>query len=192
MRIFDYNDKENQRQEHCERCGKWYGEDRLHPHHIHLKKNSDDCVWVCFKCHRWIHDHVSEAENEGFLIRSTFGMKLNKAKKTKSCEHSKTWNKFDATGLHIMCSYCGKEVKEAKFGTHKKKTNPTETNKVPKMGYGQSDPRIVEAENLKRQLTSLKLKAKQSAGDAEEWKRIKDQEKEVKAKMKKLQDSYED
>ena len=63
---------------HCERCGRFikeYGPDlgdgsRHHRHKqgVGGKNRLYNLVFLCVKCHRWVHRHEAEAAREGWIL----------------------------------------------------------------------------------------------------------------------------
>lgn len=52
------------RQGKCARCGIFSS---LEEHHIYRRTNNKtETVFICRNCHRWIHDHIAQAREEGF------------------------------------------------------------------------------------------------------------------------------
>jgi len=88
----------------CVECAAWTNI----AHHLHGRKWSDVCIWLCFDCHRYCHDHPEWAKKRGYMKRTVQDKTMKKAKKFKGCKHTKRyWSK--AVG-DFVCNYCGKAV----------------------------------------------------------------------------------
>lgn len=143
-------------------------------HHVGMSKYDDRCIWVCNECHQKIHNPrafglpSSWAYDNKYLLR--WGDRMKKEKKIKKCTHSKSY--YNAQLDKITCQFCGQEVDDIKYGT-KKKVEPitrkyrkgkggagNEKNIATKMGYEKQDPRIAQAEGLKRERAALSVQIK--------------------------------
>lgn len=166
-------------------------------HHIGGKTYDDRAIWVCYNCHQKIHNPTSFglpaswAYDNYYLLRRNSTMA--KEKKSKACSHSKTYNKFDDKGMHIMCSYCGKEVNQPGYGKKTKKTDhiPDSGKKIAKMGYDDKQPpHIIEAAKLKQRFDALKGYIKKTK-DAQKRAKFETELAEVHSRMKQLQAEYD-
>src|SRR6187551_3553434 len=114
--------------QHCEICQEYK---LCCQHHTGHRRYSDEIIWICNSCHAEIHRDPKTAYEKGYLVKHNKSYKIEmKEKKTKTCDHSKTFNVFLNGQLIIKCNYCGKQVNEAKFGTHKKKEQSVDVVKV--------------------------------------------------------------
>jgi hypothetical protein len=56
----------------CERCGI---QRAGHKHHRKLRRHGDhrpaNLLDLCSDCHRWVHEHVAQSYEFGYLVRST-------------------------------------------------------------------------------------------------------------------------
>lgn len=187
-----YNQKLNGETHQCEVCGV-IGQNVQH--HVAGRRYDDRCIWVCVECHARIHANPEWAYKHNYLLKR--GNNMQKAKKTKSCAHTKTMNRMINGKLVPVCLFCGQQTKEMHWGLHKpKKEVPSNLRgpkaPVTKMGFDKQDPRIAEAEKLKRRYVSLKRFVNRGLGTPEELKQAKDDMKQVESDMKKLQASYEE
>lgn len=171
-------------------------------HHLHrgAGRSSSKVIWICifdgFKegCHERIHRDPAWAYRKGYLIRNTLNFNTNtmtKEKKSKQCEHTKTMNSFEGGKLHIKCIFCKKEINEMRNGKKKPHTEVAKTPAV-KIGYEKQDPRIKEAELLKRQYVALRRKINKGYGTPAELAADKERVKVLLAKMKSIESSYEE
>ena len=193
-----YNKKLNGEIHECEVCG-FPGE--LIQHHVGGKRYDDRAIWVHDLCHKKIHNPTAYgypgnwAYDNNYLLRRSNNMV--KEKKTKTCDHNKTYNDFSSGVLKIMCNYCGKSVNEPKFGSHKKNVVVKTpgmgwTDLKIKMGHEFQDPRIKQAEGLKRELAGIKINLKKYAYDKQKYEYWNNEKARVNHEMKKLQKSFED
>lgn len=196
-----YNKKLNGEIHHCEVCGNSPTHIDLNSgkrlgsviqHHVGGKRYDDRAIWVCNECHQKIHNPTAFglpsnwAYDNAYLLRRSNNML--KEKKTKTCAHTKTIG-FNPP----KCMYCGQVVKEMAHGTKKaKKDHIADSSKKIKMGQEQQDPRIKQAENLKKELTGIQLNIKKFAHDKQRYEYWTNEKARVKDEMKKLQASYED
>lgn len=194
-----YNKKLNGQQHQCEVCGKKPthidNETGLRvgsvvQHHVAGRRYDDRCIWVCFKCHAEIHANPKWAYENNYLLKRSNDML--KEKKTKTCSHSKTWNKFVGGNLVIMCSYCGKSVDKAAYGATKKKSDHIpEAGKKMKMGYDDKQPpHIVEAAKLKSRSDVLKALIKKTK-DAKKKADFEVEFAQVNKRMRELQKEFD-
>lgn len=184
--------KKHDKYNKCEVCEKMK---ECHYHHIYHRKYSDEGIWVCPICHKKIHDNPQWAYDNGYLIRHNNIYIPKKEKKMKKCNHSTTM--FDKTLGYIRCQFCGAKVSELKFGSSKKATALKTSNKGSKiqsvkMGYEKQDPRIKQAEMLKRRLTSINIKSKKYGRDPQMIELLKKQRDEVQIEMRKLQSTFDE
>lgn len=202
-----YDKKAGWQLKQCEICKKPRYCAQHHLERSFDKKNSD-VIWVCFKCHRNIHDDTETAYKKGHLKRHDFTFKpvTMKEPKKKSCSHSKSY--YDSRLGYIKCQYCGKPVDSINYGTKKKAIDKKVDRKPSKMGYEQNredtkeqkikmgyeiqDPRIGKAEKLKKQLKQAISAVKKNAGDKEKYEFWQGEVKRIKAEMIAIQRSYED
>lgn len=63
----------------CAACLNWFHSSKLEPHHPAGRANANILrfVWLCKKCHTWIHDHGKESREVGFLLPEFEGRKSN-------------------------------------------------------------------------------------------------------------------
>lgn len=98
-----------------------------------------------------------------------------KKEKTKKCAHTVSY--FDRNLGYIKCQFCGQRVDDIKMGKSKKaepykkrpaKKPKTNVDRKPaaKMGWEQQDPRIGQAEKLKRERNALEVKLKKEKDPA--------------------------
>lgn len=128
MNIFKYQEREKHRQKYCERCGRFYAHEQLAPHHIYLRSYADECVWLCWKCHSWVHANPAEAREEGFLRHHNIkDERMTKKKKKKSCKHIKTY--YDNNRGDYVCMSCGKVIGEFRSHFKSKKSKPKKKKK---------------------------------------------------------------
>lgn len=113
-----------------------------------------------------------------------------KKEKSKACKHTTSF--YDSRLGYIRCQFCGRQVVEVSLGPAKTK-NVAVGPKTPatKMGFEKQDPRIKQAEVLKRRLTGVDLALKRSTDQAER-RQLAQERKALQAEMKGLQSSYED
>lgn len=187
---FDKNGGEQYRR--CEICSR---AKYCTQHHIErgFGRKTSKVMWICFECHRKIHDNPQWAYEKGYQIRHDFTFKpitMKEEKKKKACSHSKSY--FDARLGYIKCQYCGQKVESINFGTKKPKKDATAPKSANKMGYEEVDPRIKKAEKLKMQLKAAISASKKNAGDKEKWEFWQEEIKRIKGEMRSLQSSYED
>jgi len=116
--------------------------------------------------------------------------KKSVTKKTKKCEHTVTM--YDSIADDFVCSFCKKVIGELRTGKSKKRD--TVSKKIPgkKMGFEQVDPRIAQAENLKRQYAQLTKRIQMQGLPLEEYQSLHEERRKVKQQMHLLQRTYED
>lgn len=122
MNIFNYNDKDNPdvQQDYCENCNVWSAPEDLHPHHIKHKRNSEDCIWLCFVCHREAHDNTGWAKEKGIIqTPDAEDNAYKKRSRNKKCEHKKTI--YDAKIGDFVCMFCKSVVGSFKSSSLKLK-----------------------------------------------------------------------
>lgn len=116
MNIFKYSQKEKNRQPYCEACGR--SGLKLHAHHLYHRTYSEDCIWVCFACHRAIHDDPEWAYAQGYLVkRGLLQNTVMKNKKIKVCKHGSSY--YDHSKGTYICQFCHKPVKTLMVGKSK-------------------------------------------------------------------------
>lgn len=119
MKTHIYNKKLNGEISKCS----WCGEIGInYQHHIAGRRYSDDCIWLCWRCHRRTHDNPKQAYEAGILRHHNFYINDNmadKKEKTKKCDHSATY--FSKDKGDYICQYCGKTVGKLRMGKKKKK-----------------------------------------------------------------------
>lgn len=138
----------------CARCGR---RGQHHQHHIYLRRYSAICIWVCWKCHQEIHAHPAAAYRDGYLKRHNL-LPMKKEQKTKSCKHPITY--FDKRLGYNKCNFCGTRIEEIRFGVKKKPERDAKGGGTTKIGFEKQDPRIEQAEKLKRESTALQIRIK--------------------------------
>ena len=198
IEYFDYKNRTKYQVWRCERCRVVQSVKFLASHHVYGRRYSDLCIWLCWKCHEFVQTHPKYAYKHGFSLVRDQNMQ-EKQKKSKKCTHASSY--YDAKLGYIKCQFCGQEVNAINFGKkkpvkpyekkHKKVTKSVSLPKVS-MGFEHSDPRISQAEKLKRSLVANKLKIKKVDPASDEWKNLKKNQVEIKRQMKALQASYED
>lgn len=104
LQIFDYNPKGGYQFRRCEICGlmRWCCQ-----HHLDLRKNSDEIIWICSNmpdrllysdaCHSKVHNPISFnlpsswAYDNGYLRKSNMGKgvatQFKKKSTKKGCKH---------------------------------------------------------------------------------------------------------
>lgn len=185
-----YNKKLNGQIHNCEVC-RIRGV--LIQHHVGGRRYDDRAIWVCNECHQKIHNPTAFglpstwSYDNNYLLRRSNNML--KEKKTKTCAHTKTIG-FNPP----KCMYCGQVVKEMAHGTKKAKKEERTSMSGPKvkMGQEQQDPRIKQAESLKKELAGIQVNIKKFAHDKQKYEYWTNEKARVKHEMKKLQASYED
>lgn len=155
-------------------------------HHVAGRRYDDRAIWVCHTCHAKIHNPTAFglpsnwAYDNNFLLRRSNNM--IKAKKTKTCDHSKTRG-FNPP----ICLYCGKPVQNVAHGKKKANKPATAPQVATKMGYEIVDPRIKKAEKLKKELKAAQNAVKKNALDREKYEFWQGEAKRIKSEMLTLQ-----
>jgi hypothetical protein len=98
----------------------------------------------------------------------------------KKCKHTKTM--YDKKTGRYKCMFCPKILDEFRHGV-KKKGRPVKPLKI--------DPRVEEAEKLKRAMTGINVKLKGRYVSADTKKALRAEKSRIEAKMKKLQESLD-
>lgn len=107
---------------------------------------------------------------------------------------------LDRTRNHHKCSLCSQTFKEPQYGKvekvepykkrpAKKKDHVGDVTKKVKMGFEKQDPRIAQAEGLKKEVRTLQVKIKKG-GDAEYIRQMRMTLSLVFNDMKELQETY--
>lgn len=179
-------------------------------HHISpgASRAMSDVIWICDNCHAKVHNPsayglpIDWSYTNGYLVKS-FKLNYNsngmlQKKKIKACSHSKSM--YDARLDYIKCQFCGQKMDSIKYGSSKVKEVKVETTfskakttfskTETRMGYEKQDPRIQEAEKLKKQLVALKIIIKKKMGTPLELTMAAKEIKDVLQQMKELQESY--
>lgn len=73
-------------------------------HHVHGRRYSDRCIWVCDACHKEIHANPKWAYGHGYLIEHSTLPITKKTGKRKICKHTKTYFRDGK----IICQLCNK------------------------------------------------------------------------------------
>lgn len=170
-------------------------------HHLErgFKRKDSSIIWVCIfngqdGCHEYIHKNVEWSYENGYLKNHDFKFyKPNmKIKQDKTCKHSKSF--YNAKLGYIQCNFCGKEVDTINFGIKNKSVSSfspsNDERTTPKMGSEKTDPRIIQAEKLKRKLTELNIKMRKHVKDKEVYLYLEQRSKEIKKEMINLQTTY--
>lgn len=186
-----YDKKAGYQWRHCEICHKYK---LCCQHHTGHRRYSEEVIWICVfngveeGCHERVHRDTEWAYENGYLVKhNTFYKIAMKEPKQKKCEHTKTIG-FNPP----KCMYCGQVVSEMKHGTKKAKKEEIPKSQGTKMGYEQRDPRVSQAEKLKRELNIASANIKKFASDKEKYEFWTNKKQEIKSAMKKLQSTYED
>lgn len=119
--------------------------------------------------------------------------------KKKKCSHGAKL--FSIQDGCMKCQFCGALLKaDSDFKKHKtvkpiekktKKAKPIKTKSSGvKMGYEKQNPKLIEAEKLKRHYQELQLHLKRET-ELDRTKQLQKEIKETKAKMLKLQDELQ-
>lgn len=81
-------------------------------HHLErgFGRSSSKVIWLCFKCHRKIHDDPEWAYEEGYQVKHDYSFKgvQLKTKKDKTCKHTKSY--YDKNLGYVKCQFCGKQI----------------------------------------------------------------------------------
>lgn len=119
--------------------------------------------------------------------------------KKKKCTHgAKLYSIQDGC---MKCQFCGALLKDNDFKKHKtvkpiekkttkKRNHFVDVNKKIKIGYEQQNPNIAKAETMKRNYAELSLHIKREI-DPEAKKQLQQKQRELKAKMLRLQDELQ-
>lgn len=175
-------------------------------HHIESgsgRRNSK-VIWICDLCHAKVHNPTayklpsSWAYDNGYLVRHNFS--YTKTMKKKKCTHgAKLYSTQDGC---MKCQFCGALLKDNDFKKHKavkpiekkrKKVTQVYAGKnvvKAKMGYEKQNPKLVEAEKLKRHYQELQLHHKRET-ELDRKRQLQKEIKETKTKMLKLQDELQ-
>lgn len=186
-----YDKKLNGQVHRCEVCGI---SGILVQHHVGGKRYDDRAIWVHDLCHKKIHNPTAFdlpgdwAYKNNYLLRRSNNM--IKAKKDRKCLHTKSY--YDARLGYLKCNYCGDRIDTLKFGVKKAKKENSEKQAATKIGYESQDPRIKQAENLKKELRGIKLNIKKFAHDKQKYEYWNNEAARVKHEMKQLQSTYEE
>lgn len=63
-------------------------------HHLYRRRNRNDWVWLCFKCHDWVHMNPKDAEKEGLYLENDGVIRRKPRKKAKPIERKRTSAKY--------------------------------------------------------------------------------------------------
>ena len=63
MKIYKYDNRVSSKNIMCPICGKF---SLCVQHHIDRRRNTDRIVWICVKCHAWVHANPEEARELGY------------------------------------------------------------------------------------------------------------------------------
>lgn len=99
-----YDVKLNGRVAICEICPRWAP---LVQHHVHHRRYSDQCIWICDSCHRRIHADPRWAYMNGYMARHNH-MEVQQKKTYKKCDHKATY--FIPQSNTFKCQFCDKEL----------------------------------------------------------------------------------
>ncbi len=107
--VYRYDRTKGSRNTHCYNCNYFRV---CWQHHIDGRRNSDDIVWVCHRCHvEEIHLKPEQAREKGFYNKLNNSY-MKKSKKKKCKAHS--WVFKPEQGQYV-CIFCNKTTKEPKL-----------------------------------------------------------------------------
>jgi hypothetical protein len=85
-------------------------------HHVYLRF-SDECIWLCDKCHKKVHLNPEWAYEKGYLKKHNSLPIKKKMAKDKKCNHLTYFNRM--IGKH-KCNLCGMTFDKPQYGSVKR------------------------------------------------------------------------